>query len=137
VVFDEGRKVMSDYTKYKAPRFADEDAMGIAMTLLDIQPKKDNNFLGSPCCALNKSFKINTNKASCSYSDLLLGDVEPYFVHFPSFVYPFTYGREMVRTYKRHHIKVRGVWTIAVKEMLILNVYWPLSKMVKKLLKIK
>jgi len=134
VVFDEGRKVLSEYVKYKAARFADEDAMGIAMTLLDIAPKQDKQFLGSPCCAINKSFKINTNNATCTYKDLVLGDVNPYFVHFPSLTHPFIYTREMVSTYKRHNAHVSGVWAVAAKELLILNVYWPLAALRKKIL---
>jgi len=135
VIFDKARQVLADYEKYKATRFADEDAMGIAMTLLDIEPKKDSDFLGSPCCAINKSFKINTNKASCSYSDLLLGEVNPYFVHFPSFVYPFTYGREMKRTFKRNNIAVSGIWVQAFKELIILNIIWPLGGYYRKVRK--
>jgi len=134
VVFDEGRKVLSEYAKYKAPRFADEDAMGIAMTLLDIAPKQDKYFLGSPWCAIDKSFKINTNNATCTYKDLVLGEVSPYFVHFPSLVYPFTYAREMLRTYKRHNVQVSGIWRVAVKELWILNAYWPLATLAKKIL---
>jgi len=133
-VFDMARGVMADYAKYKALRFADEDAMGIALTLLDIAPKHDTQFLGSPCCAINKSFKINTNNASCTYNDLELGDVSPYFVHFPSLTYPFTYAREMLRIYKRHNVQVGGVWRVAVKELWILNVYWPLATLAKKIL---
>jgi len=132
MIFDEGRKVLSDYAKYKAARFADEDAMGIAMTLLDIAPKQDKDFLGSPWCAINNSFKINTNNATCTYKDLLLGDVSPYFVHFPSLVYPFTYGREMINIFKRHDIRISGIWRLALKEFIILNVMWPLGRCYRK-----
>jgi len=124
---------LAEYAKYKAVRFADEDAMGIAMTLLDISPKHDTQFLGSPCCAVNKSFKINTNNATCTYKDLVLGEVSPYFVHFPSLVYPFTYAREMLRTYKRHNIKISGIWRVAAKELVVLRVIWPLGGYYRKL----
>jgi len=133
-IFGVARDVMANYAKYKAARFADEDAMGIAMTLLDIAPKQDKEFLGSPCYAINKSFKINTNNATCTYSDLVLGDVSPYFVHFPSLTYPFTYAREMLRTYKRHNIYISGILTSAVKELVILNVHWPLIRLRRKIL---
>jgi len=107
------------------------------MTLLDIAPKQDKQFLGSPCCAINRSFKINTNSGICTYKDLVQGEVSPYFVHFPSLTHPFTYAREMLRTYKRHNIKISGIWRVALKELIILRVIWPLGgyyKMIRRLI---
>lgn len=131
-VFEAGREIMADYSRYRAARFADEDAMGIAMTMLDITPKSDTQFLGSPCCTINNSFNIDTDKSICFYDDLLLGKVSPYFVHFPSFVYPFTYSKEILKTYKRHNIEINGIWSQALKEHLTLNYVWPLGKVYRK-----
>jgi hypothetical protein len=133
-IFELGRSILKDYSKYRASRFADEDAMAIAMTMLDIAPKTDSQFLGSPCCAISSTFSINTTNSECRYQDLILGEVEPYFVHFPSFVYPFTYAREMIKTFKRHDVKIAGIWQQAVKEHVILNYIWPLKKSLKRFL---
>jgi len=135
-LFNTARNIMAEYEIYKASRFADEDAVGIAMTQLDIEPKNNSNFLGSPWCAINRSFKINTDNSTCNYQDLVLGEVEPYVVHFPSFVYPFTYAREMARTYRRHDVKVGGLWLQAAKEVWILHVFWPLATLRRKILKV-
>ena len=59
-VFDLARVILTEYPKYQADRFADEDALGIAMTILGISPKENDGFLGSPCCSINNSFKIDS-----------------------------------------------------------------------------
>jgi hypothetical protein len=132
-VFDACRNIRNEFSIYGATRFADEDAVGIALTLLNISPKENDGFLGSPWCAINNSFKIDTDKSLCDYEDLLVGRVEPYIVHFPTFAYPFTYARELSKTFRRHNIKVTGLWLQAFKEWFILRVYWPLLGFRKKI----
>jgi len=134
-VFDKAREVLAEYEVYDTRNFADEDAIGIAMTLLGIKPMDNNGFLGSPWCSINNSFVINTDNSICTYNDLIHGIVEPYVVHFPSFAYPMTYARELIRTYKRHDIKVSGIWRQAVKEIFIFNIYWPILSLRKRIIK--
>jgi hypothetical protein len=133
-VFDKAREVLSEYHKYQAEKFADEDAVGIAMTMLDIAPKKNDGFLGSPWCAINNSFKIDTDNSSCSYDDLVDGYVEPCAIHFPILAQPIVYARELRKTYKRNGIKVNGIWGQAFKEYVRINVYYPLASMRRKIL---
>jgi len=135
IVFDKAREILSQYDVYQAKRFADEDAIGIAMTVLDIKPMKNNGFLGSPWCAINNSFEIDTDKADCSYEDLILGKVSPYVVHFPTFAYPFTYARELTKTFNRHGIKMKNLWMQALKEFLTLRFYWPINSARRKIIK--
>lgn len=136
-VFDKARSILNDYSSYRAPRFADEDGMGIAMTILDIEPKQNEDFLGSPWCAKPKTFTIDTNKSHCYYEDKLFGPVSPYVVHFPKFVFPFTYAREIKKTYKRHGLSVSGIWTQAINELIKINILWPISGIKKKIIKTK
>lgn len=133
-IFERGRELMQDYKQFGARKFADEDAMGIAMTMLNIEPKENNGFLGSPWCAIDSSFSIDTNKGVCSYEDALFGQVRPSVVHFPRFVFPVAYAREMLKTYKRHGVKLGGLYPQAIKEMLITKVYWPLLSLRRKAL---
>lgn len=135
-LFNMARDVLSEYHIYKAKKFADEDAVGIAMTILKIPPKDETQFLGSPWCAINSSFRINTNNATCSYDDLLVGKVEPYVVHFPRFAYPVTYAREMLKVFKRHDIKISGVMSQAFKEYFVVHAYWPLLALRRKIIKL-
>lgn len=135
-LFDLSRKILSEYSIYKSNKFADEDAVGIAMTILDIEPKDNDGFLGSPWCAIKNSFKINTNNSTCSYDDLLYGRVEPYIVHFPRFVCPNIYARELVKVFKKYDIKIKGLRRQALKESFIVHVFWPLLSVRRKLLNI-
>ena len=135
-VFDTARDILKDYSIYRANKFADEDAMGIAMTMLDIAPKENNGFLGSPWCAINHSFVIDTDRSRCHYDDLIYGKVEPIIVHFPRFVYPLTYARELIKTYKRNNIRISGIWTQAIKELFTVKILWPLLKLRRKMLKL-
>jgi hypothetical protein len=133
-VFDKAREILCTYEQYQADKFADEDAMGIAMTMLDIEPKQNNGFLGSPWCAVDRSFHIDTDNGICSYKDLIFGNVEPRVVHFPRFIYPFIYAREMAKTYRRHNEKISGIYPQALKEVLITELYWPLLSFRRKVL---
>lgn len=128
-LFDKAREISKQYDIFQTNKFADEDAVGIAMTTLDIKPMENNGFLGSPWCAINDSFKIDTDKPMCKYDDLVWGVVEPYVVHFPRFIFPFVYARELIKTFKRHNIKVDGIWNQAAKEVFIIKVLWPVLKL--------
>jgi len=136
VVFDKAREILAEYPIYKANKFADEDAVGIAMTMLGISPKDNDDFLASPWCAINDSFTIDTNKSLCHYEDLVHGHVEPTAVHFPIMALPFVYARELKKTYKRHNMKVHGVWRQAVKEAFRFKVFFPLARFRRKVLKV-
>jgi len=136
LLFDTSREVLSQYSIYKANKFADEDAVGIAMTIIGIKPKDNNGFLGSPWCAINNSFYIDTTNSICSYFDLLYGEVNPYAVHFPSFAYPIIYARELRRTYRRNNVKITGIWWQAIREVFIFNVLWPFSYKCKSVINV-
>jgi len=133
-VFEKAREIMADYHIYNANHFADEDAIGIALTILGIVPKVNDGVLGSPWHAINNSFNINSDISLCRYLDLEKGVVEPYFVHFPRYSSPFIYAREMKKSFKRQKIKVNGVYYFALKEIFKINIIWPLIVIKKKIL---
>jgi hypothetical protein len=138
LLFDEARAIVSEYEKFEVTgALADEDVIGIAMTKLDLAPKDNDNFLGSPWCAIKSTFKIDTNTSTCQYKDIIEGNVEPVIVHFPRFAYPLTYARELSKTYKRAGIKIDGIWYQAIKEFYIGEFLWPLKAKVKSLLGLK
>jgi len=133
VLFNTAREILKEYPKYKANSFADEDAVGIAMTKLDIKPKDNNAFLGSPWCAQKGSFKIDTNKGICTYVDKQVGIIDPYVVHFPRFVYPYIYTVELKKIFKKNNVRIGGLYSNMLVEIFTGRVLWRLSRLKKRL----
>ena len=115
-VFNEAREIAANYTVFKAERLADEDVMGIAMSKLDIRPKDNKRFLGSPWAAVNNSFKIDVNNNFCSYEDAIFGKVSPAIIHFPSMGKPLTYAREMRKIFRKNGLSFYSVYYDALIE---------------------
>ena len=115
-VFNEAREIAANYTVFKAERLADEDVMGIAMSKLDIRPKDNKSFLGSPWAAVNNSFKIDVNNNFCSYEDAIFGKVSPAIIHFPSMGKPLTYAREMRKIFRKNGLSFYSVYYDALIE---------------------
>lgn len=130
-VFDEARQIAANYDVFGAERLADEDVMGIALSKLEIKPKENNNFLGSPWAAINNSFKIDVNNNFCSYQDALLGQVSPAVIHFPSMGKPLTYAREMRKIFRKNGLGFYSVYYDAVKEHITFK-KWVFMKWLRK-----
>ncbi|MDC7221514.1 MAG: hypothetical protein PQJ59_16390 [Spirochaetales bacterium] len=133
-VFELGRKIMANYTDYANPcRFADEDVIGIAMSILDIAPVDSSGYIGMPNHAINNSFRSNILEQKCSYVDELFGETEPTAVHFAAMQQPLVYAREQQRLLNKNHIKIKGLWKKAFLELYTTKVLWPLAAFRRKL----
>jgi len=98
-VFEKGREIMHNYAAYANPcRFADEDVMGIAMTLLGLQPMPNNGFHARVIHAQNGTWKMDTLSSMCRFRDKRTQElVEPIIVHFANLDAPFLYHQEIER----------------------------------------
>lgn len=130
-VFNEARQIAANYSIFGAERLADEDVMGIALSKLEIHPKENNNFLGSPWAAVNNSFKIDVNTNFCSYEDAIFGKVSPAVIHFPSMGKPLTYAREMRKIFHKNGLFFYSVYYDAVKEYFTFK-KWVFMKYLRK-----
>lgn len=135
-VFNEAREVAANYTVFGAKRLADEDVMGIAMSKLDIFPKDNNNFLGSPWASIANTFKIDVNKNFCCYEDDLLGTVSPAIIHFPSMAKPMTYAREMRKIFRENGLTFYSVYFDAIVEHITFR-KWVFMNWLRKKVSIK
>lgn len=134
-IFELARKIMSDYDEYANPcKFADEDVMGVAMTLLEIDPVNSLGFLGSPWHAKKGTLSMNIAESSCEYVDKIHGKVAPYFVHFPRMGFPFLYTKALHRLYRMNNISTVGLWTDMIRQKFITDMMWPVLAVRKKLL---
>lgn len=133
-VFELGRKIMDNYTAYANPcRFADEDVMGIAMTMLDIVPVSPTGYFGMPNHAVKWTFKTNVLKKECSYIDGVYGQIEPTAVHFAAMQRPFVYAREQSRLLKKNKITIKGLWKKAWIEYYTTCIFWPAAAFRRKI----
>jgi len=134
-VFDLGRKIMENYHDYANPcRFADEDVMGIALTILGIKPMNSTGYFGMPCHAIKYSFKSDVKNQKCSYIDGKHGKTSPVAVHFAAMQTPFIYAREQQKILHKNKINVKGIWKIALKDAFTTKIFWPISTLRKKIM---
>jgi len=134
-VFDKAREIMNDYHRYAGEcRLADEDVMGIAMTMLDIPPKENQGFMGSPWhAAKGRAKEFDVLNKHCRYFDKQYGDISPYAAHFMHKATPFLYAGELTKLFKEYHVTLEGLWIDALKDKLTTDFLWPLLKIRKVL----
>lgn len=130
--FDLARNISNNYSEYvSSGRFADEDAAGIAMTLLNLPPQEIFGFLGMPWHARKGTLEMDIRVQTCRYVDEVHGNVEPYLMHFPRKGFPFLYARELSRLFKVNDVRIQGIWRRALLQKLITDLWWPMIKIVK------
>jgi len=98
-VFEKGREIMQNYAAYANPcRFADEDVMGIAMTLLGLEPMPNNGFHARVSHSQAGTWEMDAVRGICRFQDKRTQElVEPTVVHFANLEAPFLYHRELER----------------------------------------
>jgi len=121
-VFNLARKITSDYTSYANPcKYADEDVMGIAMTILDLPPMDNNDFQARLIHAIPGSIKMDVTKGFCEFNKNGVGKpVTPYMIHFVMREFPFLYRKNLSKIYKENSIhKELDLWGLAFRDW-----YW-------------
>ncbi len=103
--FDEARLVKENYSYYGDNlRFADEDAMNIALTKLGGKVHEGERFMGMPCHALNSKIDISVVQSICSYNDELYGVVSPCVMHFAARQATLLYIMQLISIFSYYKI---------------------------------
>jgi len=126
-VFNLARKITKDYTNYANPcKYADEDVMAIAMTILDLKPMKTVDFQSRLLHAIPGSFRMNVVEGVCTFSKkenqfkaLEKGrQVSPYMVHFATREGALVYRRALSQIFKENGIAMEyELWCLAFSDL--------------------
>ena len=96
-VFDTAREIMINYAKYTSGHLADEDIMGVAMTIHNLNPFENDQVVGSPWHAVKKSLHMDINSNTIRYVDKISGETSPCIIHFMDKATPFLYAVQLVK----------------------------------------
>jgi hypothetical protein len=122
-LFDLSRKITKDYTDYANPcRYADEDVVAIAMTILDIEPMTTKWFQARVIHANKGTLRMDVTKGLCRFE---VGDgevVEPNMVHFAVREGAFIYRKNLSKLFKENGINMEfELWKLAFNDFYVNN----------------
>lgn len=129
MVFELAREIAADYEKYggKFIRFADEDVMNIAMTVLNLKPMVMANFWSRYCSGEPSTVEMNAAEGRCSFRSAVTGlREEPYMMHFAADEAPFYYGKQLKKLFRKYNLSTRGIFRAAFSDFYRREIRWPL-----------
>jgi hypothetical protein len=110
-LFDLARKITANYKEYAGDiDFADEDAMAIAMTILQLPPAPRGDFFSRYLSGVPGTIELDSSRARCRY--IWRDDnqpVEPCMMHFAANESPIPYTRELIRLFRKNGISTDGL----------------------------
>lgn len=139
-VFNLARSIMHNYTQYANKcKFADEDVMGIAMTMLDLPPMDNKGLHARRKHAKPGTFQVDVLKPQCSFVDRATGEyVSPVMVHFACLEAPFLYHSSLEKLRREAGLHRSFLWLRdALIEFYLKEIFWRVKKILKTILKFR
>jgi len=134
-VFDLAREVTAHYADYVGDaKYADEDALAIVMTLLDLKPYFGHDFFSRYISIQPGTVQMDASKGLCSYIAQFNGQrMSPYMMHFAADEAPIPYARQLYKLFKANGVSTDGLIKQAAKDFYTQSILWPLKAQVKHL----
>ena len=135
-IFDLARQITANYKEY-APgaRFADEDVLNIAMTLLDYQPAPYGDFFSRHLSAKKGTMDMDASQGRCRFDAVVYDRLqEPHMMHFANNEAPFAHYRQLKLLYQKFGVDTSGLLKQALADFYINEIEWPLRGFIKKVL---
>ncbi len=121
--FEYARKVSENYQEYSGgARYADEDAMNIVMTTLDIRPRADdlNNqhyFMSRYLSARPNTIKMDARKGICRFIYNDTGETwEPCMMHFACNEAPLVYSWQLYLLFLKFNVSTKGLLSLCIND---------------------
>lgn len=138
-VFDMARKVSHNYTEYAGnARYADEDAMNIVMTSMDIAPRSNElpgnqYFMSRHLSARSGSITMDASKGICRFVYNDTREIwEPCMMHFACNEAPVVYSIQLIRLFKKNKLPISKLVLLGIEDAIDLYVK-PKLRLVKTL----
>ncbi|MCX4188429.1 hypothetical protein [Methylophaga sp. OBS4] len=136
-LFELARKIGSNYEDYANKcRFADEDVVAIAMTILDLPPAELENFVARVFHARKGTMAMDVSRSECSFISAKNGAlVQPFLVHFATREGGLLYYRNLRKLFNRHGIDLHKELAVTFINDFRTLLNWRSKSMLKKILK--
>ncbi len=135
-IFELGREITANYQEYAGDaRYADEDVMNIAMTILDYLPTPHGDFFSRYLSARKGTMEMDASQGRCRFESVAYNrPQEPHMMHFACNEAPFAYYRQLKLIYEKFGVDTAGLLKTAADDYYDTRINWPLRKFVKRLL---
>lgn len=110
--FEKARDVTSHYRDYVGDvKYADEDAISIVMTMMDLPPVPHADFFSRHLSAVPGTMDMDVVKGRCRFIAVTTGrQFEPCMMHFAANEAPFVYTRQLWRLFNHFGVSTRGLF---------------------------
>lgn len=135
-VFDLAREVTAHYADYAAgATYADEDALAIVMTLMDLKPYMGHDFFSRYISIKTGTVQMDASKGVCSFTEVSTGEtMTPYMMHFAANEAPFPYALQLFKLFRTNGVGTEGLIKEAAKDFYNQRILWPLKGKIKRVL---
>ncbi|OYV48058.1 MAG: hypothetical protein B7X10_03645, partial [Burkholderiales bacterium 21-58-4] len=133
-IFDLAREITANYPDYAGNiRYADEDVMNIAMTMLGISPMPHGSFFSRHLSAVKGTMDMDASTGRCRFVAVVTGMVqEPHMMHFAADEAPFAYMQQLRKLYRRFGLSDKGLFRMALSDFYGLQIKVPFKAAAKK-----
>lgn len=135
-IFELAREITYHYQDYAGDiKFADEDVMNIAMTLLDYEPYMDFQFFSRHMSAKKGTMKMNAAQGKCEFIAQLNGQFQrPHMMHFACREAPFPYVDQLKKLFRHFKVPTKGLDSMAFNDFYATEIDWKVKDFAKKIL---
>ena len=134
-VFDLARQITADFKEWAGDiRYADEDVVDIAMTLLGLEPYPHGEFCSRYLSAKKGTLEMDASKGICTFIEVSTGQRHrPHMMHFAANEAPFAYSSQLKRLFKAFGVDTKGLMQTAIEDFYTSEIKWPLKTAIKRL----
>ncbi len=136
--FELARDITARHQEYCGRiKYADEDVIDIAMTVMDLQPAAGRGFFSRHLSAKPGSLRMSALDGLCSYVEQEgAGErISVSMMHFASNEAPFTYARQMHTLFRKYGVETSGLYRNACQEFFDSEIKLRARRWVRGLLK--
>ena len=135
-VFDLARQIAANYRDYAGEiKFADEDIIDIALTILNLKPIPHGEFWSRYCTAKKGSIVMNAAEGECRFQSATSGKLQrPHMMHFAGREAPFAYAMQLRRLFAKFNVSTEGLMRSAIEDVYIAGIKYPTKRAGKMLL---
>lgn len=132
-IFELAREITANYRDYAGDaRYADEDVMNIAMTMLGYEPTPHGDFFSRYLSAKKGTMEMDASQGVCRFDAVVYNRIqEPHMMHFACNEAPFEHYRQLKLLFSKFGLNTAGLLKIAVGDYYTNEIDWPLRKFVK------
>lgn len=128
-VFDLARKITAEYRSYAGDiKYADEDVIDIALTILEIPPVPYEDFFARYLSARSGTMKMDASRGQCRFIARNTGEpFEPCMMHFAAKDGPVAYAWQLYRLFRKFGVPTQGLLKLTTADVFETKVRWRLG----------